>query len=56
LQAAGLVASQSGGAITIASNNGTAFRLNALVPGQDNFGFGTTQRISLPPIKTADLD
>lgn len=41
LQAAGLVASQSGGAITIASNNGTAFRLNALVPGQDNFGFGT---------------
>jgi len=41
LQAAGLVATQSGGAITIASNNGTAFRLNALVPGQDNFGFGT---------------
>ena len=41
LAAAGLQASQSGGAITIASSNGTAFRLNALVPGQDNFGFGT---------------
>lgn len=41
LSAAGLQASQSGGAITIASSNGTAFRLNALAPGQDNFGFGT---------------
>jgi flagellin len=41
LSAAGLQASQAGGAITIASSNGTAFRLNALAPGQDNFGFGT---------------
>jgi flagellin len=41
LSAAGLQASQAGGAITIASSNGTSFRLNALVPGQDNFGFGT---------------
>jgi flagellin len=41
LSAAGLQASQAGGAITIASSNGSAFRLNALQPGQDNFGFGT---------------
>lgn len=41
LSAAGLQATQGGGAITIASSNGTAFRLNALAPGQDNFGFGT---------------
>jgi flagellin len=41
LQAAGLVASVNGGVIEISSNNGTAFRLNALAPGQDNFGFGT---------------
>jgi len=41
LAAAGLQASQSGGAITIASSNGTSFRLNALAPSQDNFGFGT---------------
>ncbi len=42
LAAAGLQASVSTGFIQIASTNGTAFRLNALVPGQDNFGFGTT--------------
>ncbi|MBL8178527.1 MAG: hypothetical protein JNK48_27895 [Bryobacterales bacterium] len=42
LQAAGIVATVSAGAINIASNNGSAFRLNALVPGQDNFGFGTS--------------
>lgn len=41
LAAAGLQATQSGGALTIASSNGSAFRLNALAPGQDNFGFGT---------------
>jgi flagellin len=41
LAAAGLQATQSGGAITIASSNGTAFRLNSLAPGQDDFGFGT---------------
>jgi flagellin len=41
LAAAGLQATVSGGVITIASTNGTAFRLNALAPGQDNFGFGT---------------
>lgn len=41
LAAAGLQATVSGGVINIASSNGTAFRLNALAPGQDNFGFGT---------------
>ncbi len=42
LAAAGLQASVNGGAtIDITSTNGTAFRLNALAPGQDNFGFGT---------------
>jgi flagellin len=42
LSAAGLQASvNGGGTIDIASTNGTAFRLNALAPGQDNFGFGT---------------
>ncbi|MBL8178526.1 MAG: hypothetical protein JNK48_27890, partial [Bryobacterales bacterium] len=41
LQAAGIVATVSGGVIVISSNNGSAFRLNALAPGQDNFGFGT---------------
>ncbi|MFN7932037.1 MAG: flagellin [Bryobacteraceae bacterium] len=41
LQAAGIVAAVSGGVINIASSSGTAFRLNALAPGQDNFGFGT---------------
>jgi flagellin len=41
LAAAGLQASVQAGAIQIASTNGTAFRLNALVPTQDNFGFGT---------------
>jgi flagellin len=41
LQAAGIVASVSGGVIVLSSNSGTAFRLNALAPGQDNFGFGT---------------
>ena len=41
LQAAGLVATVSSGTINIASTNGTAFRLNALAPGQDDFGFGT---------------
>jgi flagellin len=42
LAAAGLQASvNGGGTIDITSSNGTAFRLNALAPGQDNFGFGT---------------
>ncbi|MBL8216570.1 MAG: flagellin [Bryobacterales bacterium] len=42
LAAAGLQATvNGGGTIDIASTNGTAFRLNALAPGQDNFGFGT---------------
>lgn len=42
LAAAGLQATVNvGGTIDIASTNGTAFRLNALAPGQDNFGFGT---------------
>jgi flagellin len=41
LSAAGLQASVQGGVIQIASTNGTAFRMNALAPGQDNFGFGT---------------
>jgi flagellin len=41
LAAAGLQASVQGGVIQIASTNGTAFRMNALAPGQDNFGFGT---------------
>jgi flagellin len=41
LAAAGLQASVQAGVIQIASTNGTAFRLNALAPGQDNFGFGT---------------
>jgi len=41
LAAAGLQASVQGGVIQIASTNGSAFRLNALVPGQDDFGFGT---------------
>jgi flagellin len=42
LQAAGLQATVSAGAITIASANGTTFRLNALAPGADDFGFGVT--------------
>ncbi len=41
LTAAGITASISGGNINFASSNGTAFRLNALAPGQDDFGFGT---------------
>jgi len=41
LAAAGLQASVQSGVIQVASTNGTAFRLNALAPGQDNFGFGT---------------
>lgn len=41
LAAAGMQATVGGGVITIASTNGTAFRLNALAPGQDDFGFGT---------------
>jgi flagellin len=41
LAAAGLVATVSGGLINIASTTGSAFRLNALAPGQDDFGFGT---------------
>jgi flagellin len=41
LAAAGLQASVQGGVIQIASTNGTAFRLNALVPGSGDFGFGT---------------
>jgi flagellin len=41
LAAAGLQATVQAGVIQIASTNGTAFRLNALAPGQDDFGFGT---------------
>jgi flagellin len=42
LAAAGLQASASGGAITIASSNGSAFRLNAVTAGAvGTFGFGT---------------
>ncbi|MCS7025707.1 MAG: flagellin [Bryobacteraceae bacterium] len=41
LSAAGLQASVQSGVIQIASTNGTAFRMNALAPTQDNFGFGT---------------
>lgn len=41
LAQAGLQATQAAGVITIASSNGSAFRLNALVPGQGDFGFGT---------------
>ena len=42
LAAAGLQASAAGGAITIASSNGSAFRLNAVTAGTvGTFGFGT---------------
>lgn len=41
LAAAGMKASVSAGAIKIESTNGSSFRMNALAPGQDNFGFGT---------------
>lgn len=42
LQASGIRASNDGTNITFSSNNGSAFRLNAVSGGQDSFGFGTT--------------
>lgn len=41
LAAAGMQASVDSGVIKISSTNGSAFRMNALVPGSGNFGFGT---------------
>jgi flagellin len=58
LSAAGLKATQSGGAITIASTNGTAFRLNALAPttpAGDNFGFGTNAATGTGTAYTANF-
>ena len=57
LAAAGLQATvNGGGTIDIASTNGTAFRLNALAPGQDNFGFGTNATTGTGTAYTANYN
>jgi flagellin len=55
LAAAGLQASVQGAVIQIASTNGTAFRMNALVPGADNFGFGTNAATGAGTAYTANF-